>query len=95
MAAASLPSFRTLMESDAGVVGIVPGQGWSVAHLDGGALEPILAWAVDRSGYGAPLTVTSEGYAEPHAVSDRSFFVPPGVAPEDSPYRWQSDTEER
>ncbi|MDT9689416.1 hypothetical protein Q5762_13930 [Streptomyces sp. P9(2023)] len=84
--ASNLPHFRGLQEAESSTVGVVPGQGWSVAYADGAALDPVVAWVIDRSGYALPLIANAEGYATPYEPENVGGFLAPGH-PDASPYR--------
>ncbi|MFG3492977.1 hypothetical protein [Streptomyces sp. NPDC047972] len=90
--AANLPSFRGLLRAESSTVGVVPGQGWSVAYPNGGSPDPVIAWAIDRHGYAKPLIANSDGYAEPWEQESHGGFLAPGD-PEDSPYRPTAEQE--
>lgn len=85
--AGTLPHFRGLQETEAGVAGVVPGQGWSLVYGDGGGPDVIVAWIVDHAGFAAPVVAATESFTEVYEVKPGDYFVPPGVDPEDSPYR--------
>ncbi|HZX38099.1 MAG TPA: hypothetical protein VFF37_07175 [Streptomyces sp.] len=87
VSASALPHFRGLREAEATVAGVLPGQGWAVAYVDGIAPDPVVAWTVDVHGWSVPLLANSEGYASPYEATSGDFLVPPGCAPESSPYR--------
>ncbi|TXS08093.1 hypothetical protein EAO70_35485 [Streptomyces sp. adm13(2018)] len=84
--AASLPHFRGLQVTESDTVNTVPGQGWSIAYLNGATPDPVIAWAVDRHGYAKPLIANSDGYAEPWEQESHGGFLSPGN-PDNSPYR--------
>lgn len=92
--AADLPHFMHLMESENLVAGVTPGQGWSVGYESGATPDLVVAWMTSPSGYTVPVVATAEGYAERRDLEEGEFLVPPGVAPEESPYRPQPDAEE-
>ncbi|MEV4936317.1 hypothetical protein [Streptomyces zaomyceticus] len=85
--ASHLPHFRGLRQAERGTAGVVPGQGWQVAYLDGATPDVIVAWTVDANGWAVPVIAHGDGWAEPYEATENDFLVPPDCTPDSSPYR--------
>ncbi|MEW2518153.1 hypothetical protein [Actinacidiphila alni] len=83
----SIPNFARLQQTPS-IVTVLPGQGWRIAYANGAPADPVIGWAVDSHGYGTPMITDCEGMASvDEELPEGGFLVPPGVRPEDSPYR--------
>lgn len=79
--AADYTNFREVARDD-GVTAIaaVPGGGWEFEYTndDGTTFrDPVVAWAIDSTGWGHPLAADHTGFAYPEE-GDNAHLIPPG-----------------
>lgn len=81
-------NFVGVDQDDSSYIAAIPGGGWRLAwkQTDGTEyVEPVLAWAIDRNGYGQAISADTDGLVatvEPRDGNPR--FIPPVVHVDDS-----------
>lgn len=65
--ASNVGGYDHISEVDDDTKHVVPGGGWMLRYDNGTEAweEPVVAWAIDQTGWGAPLTTDGEGVVQP------------------------------
>jgi hypothetical protein len=87
-------NFRYVMEGDAPVVGVMPGNGWLIHCTDSEGVswvDPVLGWAVHADGVVHPLVSDSDGVVDdPSDADSYRIYHPDSIETTESarPFRW-------